>query len=31
MDKTFWVGVFPGMTKETLDAMADAIIEATKL
>ncbi len=30
MERTFWVGVFPGMTKEMLDTMADAIIEATK-
>ncbi|MBR2387218.1 MAG: lipopolysaccharide biosynthesis protein RfbH [Clostridia bacterium] len=31
MERTFWVGVFPGMTREMLDTMADAIIEATKL
>ena len=31
MERTFWVGVFPGMTRKMLDTMADAIIEATKL
>ena len=31
MERTFWVGVFPGMTNQMLDAMADAIIEATKI
>ncbi len=31
MERTFWVGVFPGMTREMLDTMADAIIEATKI
>ena len=31
MERTFWVGVFPGMTNQMLDAMADAIIEATEI
>ena len=31
MERTFWVGVFPGMTKEMLDVMAKEIIEGTKL
>ena len=28
MEKTFWVGVYPGMTDEMIDYMAKAIIEA---
>ena len=28
MNSTFWVGVYPGMTKEMLDYMADTLIEA---
>lgn len=31
MERTFWVGVFPGMTNKMLDTIADAIVEATKL
>ena len=31
MERTFWVGVFPGMTKEMLDVMAKEIIAGTKL
>ena len=31
MERTFWVGVFPGMTKEMLDVMAKTIIEGTTL
>ncbi len=31
MERTFWVGVFPGMTKEMLDVIAKTIIEATTL
>lgn len=27
MNNTFWIGVYPGMTKEMLDYMADSIIE----
>lgn len=30
MNDTFWVGVYPGMTDEMLDYMADAIIKAVK-
>ena len=28
MNNTFWVGVYPGMTDEMLQAMADAIKDA---
>ena len=28
MEHTFWIGVYPGMTKEKLDAMARALKEA---
>ena len=28
MMKTFWVGVYPGMTDEMIDYMAKTIIEA---
>lgn len=31
MTNTFWVGVYPGMTKSMLDKMADTIIEGVKL
>ena len=31
MERTFWVGVYPGMTDEMLDYMAKTIIEATKI
>ena len=31
MERTFWVGVYPGMTDEMLDYMAKTIIEATKV
>ncbi|MDR2975903.1 MAG: lipopolysaccharide biosynthesis protein RfbH [Streptococcaceae bacterium] len=31
MDKTFWLGVYPGMTNEKIDYMADMIIEALSL
>lgn len=31
MKDTFWVGVYPGMTKEMLDYMADKILEALEL
>ena len=27
MEKAFWIGVYPGMTKDMLDFMADCIIE----
>ena len=30
MHDTFWVGVYPGMTDEKLDAMIEAIHEAVK-
>lgn len=30
MESTFWIGVYPGMTKEMLDCMADHILEALK-
>ena len=30
MRDSFWIGVYPGMTKEMLDYMADKIIEAVK-
>lgn len=30
MEKTFWVGVYPGMTDEMIDYMAKTIIDATK-
>ena len=30
MSKTFWVGVYPGMTDEMIDYMAKTIIEAVK-
>ena len=28
MENTFWIGVYPGMTKEKLDAMVQALKEA---
>ena len=28
MNNTFWVGVYPGMTDEMIDYMAEIIIEA---
>jgi CDP-6-deoxy-D-xylo-4-hexulose-3-dehydrase len=31
MERTFLVGVYPGMTDEMLDYMAKTIIEATKV
>ena len=31
MDRSFWVGVYPGMTKEKLDYMAKVILEAINL
>lgn len=31
MNHTFWVGVYPGMTDEMIDYMAQVIIEATQL
>ena len=31
MERTFWVGVFPGMTKEMLDVMAKEIIAGTEI
>ncbi len=31
MNKSFWVGVYPGMNDEMIDDMAKIIIEATKL
>lgn len=30
MDHTFWVGVYPGMTDDMIDYMAEVIIEATR-
>lgn len=30
MEKTFWIGVYPGMTNEKIDYMAEAIIEAIR-
>lgn len=30
MNNTFWVGVYPGMTDEMIDYMADTIIEAVR-
>ena len=30
MDRTFWVGVYPGMTDEMIDYMAEVIKEAVK-
>ena len=30
MENTFWVGVYPGMTDEMIDDMANAIIEFVK-
>ena len=30
MENTFWVGVYPGMTDEMIDYMADMIIEAVE-
>jgi CDP-6-deoxy-D-xylo-4-hexulose-3-dehydrase len=31
MDRSFWVGVYPGMTREKLDYMAKVILEAINL
>ena len=31
MNNTFWVGVYPGMTDEMIDYMANTIIDGTKL
>ena len=30
MNNTFWIGVYPGMTDEMIDYMAEVIIEAVK-
>lgn len=30
MNNTFWVGVYPGMTDEMIDYMAQVILEAVK-
>ena len=30
MNNSFWVGVYPGMTDDMIDYMADMIIEAVK-
>jgi len=30
MNNTFWVGVYPGMTDEMIDHMAQVILEATQ-
>jgi len=30
MERTFWVGVYPGMTDEKIDYIAKTIIEAVK-
>jgi CDP-6-deoxy-D-xylo-4-hexulose-3-dehydrase len=30
MEKTFWVGVYPGMTDEKIDYMAKTIINSVK-
>ena len=30
MNNTFWIGVYPGMTDEMIDYMAEVIVEATK-
>ena len=30
MEKSFWVGVYPGMTDEMLDYMAKTMIEAVE-
>ena len=30
MNNTFWVGVYPGMSDEMIDYMAEVIIEAVK-
>lgn len=30
MDNTFWVGVYPGMTDEMVDYMAEAVMEAVR-
>ena len=31
MENSFWIGVYPGMTREMLDDMADRILEEAKL
>lgn len=31
MNNTFWVGVYPGMSDEMIDYMAEVIIEAVNL
>ena len=31
MEKTFWIGVYPGMTDEMIEYMAKTIIEAVNL
>ncbi|MEG1447675.1 MAG: lipopolysaccharide biosynthesis protein RfbH, partial [Ruthenibacterium sp.] len=31
MSDTFWVGVYPGMTDEMIDYMAQVLIEAARL
>ena len=31
MNNTFWVGVYPGMTDEMIDYMAEVIIEAVNI
>ena len=28
MNNSFWIGVYPGMTEDMLDCMADSLIEA---
>ena len=30
VDKTFWIGVYPGMTDEMLDFMAETIIDSVR-
>lgn len=30
MEKTFWIGVYPGMTDEMLDYMINTIVEAVR-
>ena len=30
MNQTFWIGVYPGMTEEMIDDMAEVIMEAVQ-